>query len=183
MINRKEVIEESLPILSIAAAISILSGVFLGKNEELLRALPGILIIVPSFMSVNGNISSVVSSRLSSALHMGLVKPHFRRSKVLGQTIHSMLIVSVIAFLVLGIAAAAVNILFGAETGTFMIFPIITLTAGLITVLILMFGSIFTSYLVYRHGIDPDNVVVPILTTAGDFVGITMLLLITAVVI
>ncbi len=182
MINTKEVIEESLPVLSVCAAISILSGLFLGKNEEVLRMLPGILIIVPSFMSINGNISSVVSSRLSSALHMGLVKPHFRGSKVLGKTVHSMLIVSVVSFFVLGIAAGVLNNFLGAEV-PIMLFPMITLTAGLITVLILMFSSIFTSYLVYRHGIDPDNVVVPILTTVGDFVGISVLLLITVAVI
>lgn len=183
MINRKEVIEESLPVLSLAAAISILSGVFLGKNEDLLRALPGILIIVPSFMSINGNISSVVSSRLSSALHMGLVKPHFRRSKLLGRNIHSMLIVSVISFLVLGMVAGIVNSMLGKVSVYFLLFPLITLTAGLITVLILMFGSIVTSYIIYRHGIDPDNVVVPILTTVGDFVGISVLLLITGMVV
>ncbi len=99
MIDTKEVIEESLPVLSICAAISILSGLFLGKNEELLRMLPGILIIVPSFMAINGNISSVMTSRLSSALHMGLVKPHFRRSKLLERNIHAMLIVAVISFI------------------------------------------------------------------------------------
>jgi mgtE-like transporter len=183
MINIKEVIEESLPVLSIAAAISILSGLFLGKNEEMLRLLPGILIIIPSFMSVNGNISGVVTSRLSSALHMGLVKPKFRRNKIVETNIYAMLLVSVIAFLVLGIAAATVNSLFGAKYVAFTVFPMITLTAGLLTVLILMVISIFTSYIIYRHGLDPDNVVVPLLTTVGDFVGISILLLITVVVI
>ena len=183
MIDTKEVIEESLPVLSICAAISILSGLFLGKNEELLRMLPGILIIVPSFMAINGNISSVVASRLSSALHMGLVKPHFRRSKLLERNIHAMLIVAVVSFFMLGLAAAMINNFLGAAVINFMIFPVITLTAGLITVMVLMFGSIFTSYLIYRHGLDPDNVVVPILTTVGDFVGILVLLLITAAVI
>lgn len=183
MIDTKEVIEESLPVLSICAAISILSGLFLGKNEELLRMLPGILIIVPSFMAINGNISSVVTSRLSSALHMGLVKPHFRRSKLLERNIHAMLIVAVISFFMLGLAAAMINNFLGAVVINLMIFPMITLTAGLITVMVLMFGSIVTSYLIYRHGLDPDNVVVPILTTVGDFVGILVLLLITAAVV
>jgi mgtE-like transporter len=182
MIDTKEVIEESLPVLTICAAISILSGLFLGSNEDLLRMLPGILIIVPSFMSVNGNISSVVTSRLSSALHMGLLKPHFRRSEILGMTVHAMLIVAVLSFIVLGLVAGMVNSFLGSGVAVIM-FPLITLTAGLITVLILMFTSIFTSYMVYSHGIDPDNVVVPILTTVGDFVGISVLLLITAAVV
>ncbi len=183
MINTKEVIEESLPVLSICAAISILSGLFLGKNEEMLRMLPGILIIVPSFMAINGNISSVMSSRLSSALHMGLIKPHFRKSRVLTKNIYAMIIISIVAFLLLGLAAAMVNSFLGAEYANIMIFPLVTLTAGLITVSILIFSSIFTSYLIYSQGLDPDNVVVPILTTVGDFVGISVLLLITSVVI
>jgi mgtE-like transporter len=114
---------------------------------------------------------------------MGLLKPDFRRSEILGTNIHAMLIVSVIAFLLLGIAAATVNGLMEAEAGNFMMFPLITLTAGLVTVMLLMISSIFTSYLIYRHGLDPDNVVVPILTTVGDFVGISVLLLMTGVII
>ncbi len=183
MIETREVIKESLPVLSVCAAISILSGLFLGKNEGLLKMLPGILIIVPAFNAINGNISSVVSSRLSSALHMGLLKPDFRRSDILGKNIEAMVIVSVVAFFLLGIAAASVDSFMGAEAVSFMMFPLITLTAGLLTVMLLMLGSIFTSYLVYRHGLDPDNVVVPMLTTVGDFVGIFMLLLITGVVV
>ncbi|MCK4823464.1 magnesium transporter, partial [bacterium] len=90
---------------------------------------------------------------------------------------------AVVSFFMLGLAAAMINNFLGAAVINFMIFPVITLTAGLITVMVLMFGSIFTSYLIYRHGLDPDNVVVPILTTVGDFVGILVLLLITAAVI
>lgn len=183
MIDTKEVIEESLPVLTICAAISIFSGLFLGNNLELLKALPGLLIIVPSFMAVNGNISSVMASRISSGLHMGLIKPRFHGSRVLQKNIYAMIIVAVVSFLILGAVAAGINTYAGAEAVNMMLFPAVTLTAGLITVLILMGGSIFTSYLIYRHGLDPDNVVVPILTTVGDFVGISVLLLIAAVVI
>jgi len=183
MIDVKEVLEESLPVLTICAAISVLSGAFLGDNQELFRTLPGILVIVPSFIAVNGNISSVMSSRLSSALHTGLIKPHFRGKGVLRVNIFSMILIASVVFTVLGFVGGAINYAISGEAFSVEVFPMITLVAGLVTVSILLVGSILTSYLTYRRGLDPDNVVVPILTTVGDFVGIVVLLLIAGVVI
>ncbi len=183
MINAKEVIEESLPVLTVCAAISIMSGMFLGNNQELLKALPGLLIIVPSFNAVNGNISSVMASRISSGLHMGLIKPRLHESGMLRTNVLAMTFVAAVSFLLLGLVAAGINSYAGIEMANFIVFPSITFTAGILTVVMLMAGSIFTSYLIYRHGIDPDNVVVPILTTIGDFVGISMLLLIASAAI
>ena len=53
----------------------------------------------------------------------------------------------------------------------------------MLTVLILIFVSMLFSYLTFRKGLDPDNVVVPILTTIGDLVGISVLLIIMGLVI
>jgi len=182
-INAKEILEESIPVLTICVTISVFSGLFLNKNTELLKFLPGLLIIMPSFIAVNGNISSVLTSRLSSALHMGLIKPNFRRTKILLRNIYSMLIVSMVSFPVLGFVAAAANSLFGASKAAFVIFPLITFTAGMITVLLLIFASILFSYVTYRKGLDPDTVVIHLLTTTGDLVGIVVLLVVTGMMI
>jgi len=183
MINTREILQESMPVLFLCAGISVLSGMFLGRNIELLRMLPGIVIILPAFNAVNGNIASVMSSRLSSALHAGLVKPRFTGSRLLSENVYSMLLVAVASFLVLGGAAAALDSLMGSEDVNLIVFPFVTLTAGLITALILILLSIFSSYLTYRHGVDPDNVVVPALTTIGDLVGISSLLLVAVAVV
>ena len=47
MIKPKQVLMESIPVMTIAAGISVFSGLFLSRNEELLRYLPGILIVLP----------------------------------------------------------------------------------------------------------------------------------------
>jgi mgtE-like transporter len=183
MISAKEHIRESVPVLSACAVISIFSGLFMSRNEELLRLLPGILVVLPSFMGINGNISSVVTSRLSSALHMGLIRPDFRRTKVLTNNVYSMVIVALVAFPVLGLVAGLINSFLSGWSVNILLFPLITLTAGMTTVLILMFISMLSSYLTYRHGLDPDDIVVPLLTTIGDFVGIALLLLVTGMVV
>jgi mgtE-like transporter len=179
----REIFEESVPVLTLCAAVSIFSGLFLNKNEAMLKFLPGILIIIPSFIAINGNISSVITSRISSALHMGLISPNFRKTKLLMRNVYSMIIVSLVSFPILGFVAGGLNVLFGASDVGFVIFPLITFTAGMITVLILIFISMLFSYLTYSKGLDPDNVVIPVLTTTGDFVGILVLLLITGLVV
>ena len=57
------------------------------------------------------------------------------------------------------------------------------LAAGMVTILMLIFISIMFSLLTFRRGLDPDNVVVPLLTTIGDLIGISTLLLITGMVV
>ncbi len=182
-INVKEIFEESVPVLTLTAAISIFSGFFLNNNEDVLKFLPGLLIIIPSFIAINGNIASVMTSRLSSALHMGLIKPNFRRTQLLMRNFYSMIFISLVAFPFLGIIAGGVNIMFGGGAEYFMVFPIITFASGMTTALILIFVSMISSYLTYRKGLDPDNIVIPILTTIGDLVGISVLLIITGLVI
>ncbi len=183
MIDARAIYKESIPVLSVCAMISVFSGLFLGNNEDLLKMLPGILVIVPSFNAINGNVSSVIASRLSSALHMGLIKPDFRRSKTLESNVYAMAITSVLSFFMLGLAAAALNSFFGGEAESFFLFPVVTFFSGLVTISVLILLAIFASYMIYRNGIDPDNVVVPILTTVGDFMGIGVLLLITGMVL
>jgi mgtE-like transporter len=183
MIDTKEIFKESVPVLSVCAAISVFSGVFLGDSKALLEMLPGLIIIVPSFMAINGNVSSVMASRLSSALHMGLIKPDFRHTEELESNVKAMLLVSVTSFIILGLAGGTLNVFFGATEESILLFTFVTIAAGLITVAVLMILAVISSYVIYRNGIDPDNIVVPLLTTIGDFVGIVVLLLITGMVI
>ena len=179
----REIYKESIPVLTLTAAISIFSGFFLNNNEDVFKFLPGLLIIIPSFIAINGNISSVMTSRLSSALHMGLIKPNFRRTHLLMRNFYSMIFISLVSFPIIGIIAGALNTMLGGGAAYFTIFPLITFAAGMTTVLILIFVSMLFSYLTYRRGLDPDNVVIPLLTTIGDLVGISVLLIITGLVI
>ncbi|MBN2330923.1 MAG: magnesium transporter [Candidatus Aenigmarchaeota archaeon] len=179
----REIFEESIPVLTLTAAISIFSGFFLNNNEEVLKFLPGLLIIIPSFIAINGNISSVMTSRLSSALHMGLIKPDFRRTSLLMRNFYSMIFISLVSFPVLGLIAGGLNVLFGGGAECMLAFLLITFAAGMTTALVLIFVSMLFSYLTYRRGLDPDNVVIPLLTTIGDLVGISVLLIVTGLVI
>lgn len=174
----KTILKESLPALVLCSAISIGAGFVLYSNEEILFSLPGILVVIPSFINMNGSIISILSSRISSALHMGLIKPRLKRTKTLNKNVLITFFDSVVSFLALGFIAGFFNMILGISGLDFFIFPIVTLVAGFVSIALLSFLSILFSYLSYSKGIDPDNWVIPILTSIGDLVGVFLLFLV-----
>lgn len=173
--SMKTIIKESLPVLLIAGAVSICAGLVLHTNEEILFMLPGILAIIPSFSNMGGSVSSVLCCRLSSALHLGLIHPKLKKTKTLERNVFATMIIGAISFFVLGLVAALFNMAIGLKSLSIMVFPFVTLAAGFLTVLVLISVTVVFSYVSYSKGMDPDNVVIPVLTSMGDFVGIMFL--------
>jgi len=54
---------------------------------------------------------------------------------------------------------------------------LIPMFAGTALVLFLIPATLVVAFLSFKIGIDPDNVVMPTITTIGDFAGILLLLL------
>jgi mgtE-like transporter len=174
----KTILKESVPGLILATAIALGAGLILSINKEFISIIPGILIIIPSFNQMNGAISSVLSCRLSSALHLGLIRPKLHKTKTLTRNIISTYVIALVSFSVFGVIAWLFNTSLSISTLTIVVFPVIVLLAGLITTIVLSILSILFSYLSYSRGIDPDNWVIPLLTSMGDFMGIFLLFMI-----
>ena len=133
---------------------------------------------------MRGNISGAIGSRLGSALHLGLIEPRFKWNPALADNIWASLILNVVMSFLLGIVAAVAYFLFfSADVGdTTLIELVINLTlisliAGTSAGIILTALSVFIAITTYSYGLDPDNVVNPILLTMGDILTVLCLLL------
>ncbi|MBU0530353.1 MAG: magnesium transporter [Candidatus Aenigmatarchaeota archaeon] len=171
------IIKESVPVLILSALIAIGAGLVLSSSEHLISAIPGIIIMIPAFINMNGSLMSVLASRLSSALHMGLIHPKLHRTKTLDRNIISVVIISLVSFLFLGFTGGFLMMLLGLGTINLFFMGIMILVAGMITTTILIFFTVIMSYYLFKKGDDPDNWVIPILTSGSDFIGIILLLL------
>lgn len=180
--SMKSILRQSLPVLLVAGALSITAGLVLHNNSEMLFALPGILAIIPAFNNMGGSVTAVLSCRLSSALHMGLIRPKIRRTKTLQRNVIATLIIAVFSFLALGFIAGSFNFMIGLESIGLISFMILVLASGFLTVLILLTLSVILSYITYSRGIDPDNMVIPVLTSVGDLVGVMFLFVMLTVI-
>jgi len=173
----KHMLEESMPVLVLATSIAVATGLVLSFNRDFISVLPGVLIIIPSFNQMNGAISSVLSCRLSSALHLGLIHPKLHRTKTLDRNVLATYLTALVSFSAFGLIAWMFNTALGTASTNIWVFMGIVLLAGMLTTVALSVMSIMLSYVSYRKGMDPDNWVIPLMTSIGDFMGISLLLI------
>jgi len=159
----------------VTAFVGLAAGFLL--EEYVTRHAAMIIVMVPPLNAMGGNVGGVLGARLSSALHLGVITPDFRGQSSLGTNILASGILGGISFFAVGLAFFAIEYL---ASGSLMIglkMMTIYFFAGLLLVLILIGVTVVSAFISYRRGIDPDNVVMPIVTTAGDLGGISCLLI------
>src|SRR3954449_4209581 len=69
------ILRESVPILLIAGLIDVVAGVTIEKRLESFLAFPALLVLVPPFLEDTGALGGILSARLASKLHLGVVEP------------------------------------------------------------------------------------------------------------
>lgn len=166
-------------ILAVSIAIQAFAGLFLEKSVAALLMTPGILIVLPAFLAQGGNLSSFIASRLSTQLHLGILRPEFA---IQGKAVNEVLIVALLSLVIfpfLGITSFLLEeVLAIPHTPLFNIIRI-TLEAGFLTTLLVAIVLGFSvSIISWRLNLDPDDVTIPILSATADFFGILFLLLV-----
>src|SRR3954466_334281 len=69
------ILRESIPMLLIAGLIDVVAGLTIEKRLESFLAFPALLVLVPPFLEDTGALGGILSARLASKLHLGVVEP------------------------------------------------------------------------------------------------------------
>ncbi|MCL2687142.1 MAG: magnesium transporter [Methanobrevibacter sp.] len=176
------VLRESLLGLLICAIGGLCAGLILGKMEYFLTAFPGLLVIIPGAIGMRGNIFGALGSRLGSNLHIGLLSPEFKRSKILSENILSSLILTLVLSMLLGFIAKIICVIFGFESISLVDFILISIFAGLISSVIMLPVTMLISLKSYENGWDPDNISTPIIAAFGDLFTLPSIILSTIII-
>jgi mgtE-like transporter len=169
--NVNKIVKDSLPVLFPLAIISIFSGQMLNaKATVLITEFPFLLILIPPLIKVGGDTGSILGARLSSALHVGLLNRSVVRNSMLAS-----FIVGTAACLLLGMIICIISVrMNGVGFGTLIG---ICMIAGILQTTIMLGMSTGVAFLSHRIGMDPDDTIIPIITTSADFIGIACILL------
>ena len=145
----------------------VLAGVALATMTRQLMLIPGLFILIPGFLSMRGAVGGSLSSRISSGLFLGVVKPKMTdRIVVSNMAATAMLIM--ICSVILGVFAYYTNLFIFGESNVNMIF--ISAVAGLLSLVMIPINA-YTTLWVFRKGHDPNNIMGPYITTLGDLFG------------
>lgn len=190
--NLRRILAESLPILALSGTAMILVGLALEDRKEAFITFPALLILLPAFLQEGGALGGILSSRLSSKVHLGLLAP---RSLPQPNAFRDFTLIYIFAvgvylfiggashFLAVGLGELGPGVLatFGLEgsrlsPGLLAMLGVSAL-AGFIATTASVVAAYYGSTVSYRLGLDPDTYGIPIITATVDLFGFLSLII------
>ena len=178
----KKIVKHGLPLLTVAVVIEIFAGQILQGRQDMLILFPVFLVSIPVINSVGGNIGSVLGARLASGLHVGYITISLK-DKEMHENLFYSLLIGFITYIILAIVIYYLALLGGLRMGIGLIeFVAILMSTGFLLICVVALMSVLTAFLSFKRGLDPDDIVAPVVTTVGDTLGIVFLFLLIGVV-
>lgn len=167
----KKILLESSIIMLLSGLLDTFSGSILGNSFEGLIGIAGILTMIPAFLEDGGAIGGILAAKFSSALHIGSLEYSLIPPKNARKMFLSMHIIGIIIFSLIGSFAFIISMVIGIEILPIFEMVAISVIAGEILVFIVNLVAYYSSVISFKHGIDPDNVTIPTITSLMDIMG------------
>lgn len=174
----RRILNESIPILVLAIFLDLVAGVAVERQRSDFSEWPALLVMLPGFLSAAGALGGILSSRLASKLHLGLIGPSAvpgRASR--GDLVATLLLALPVYALTAIVAQVASQALDLASPGMGDMLAVAML-GGLVVTVILMFVAYYGTIAAVRFGLDPDTYGIPLVTSSLDLVGAFVLVLV-----
>jgi mgtE-like transporter len=173
-----EAYREALPALGASLVGGLLAGLVLGSMRSDLRAVEGLLVLVPALLATRGNVYGSLGARLATGLHQGLIEPRVRAGdRRIRAAAAAALANGIVASVFAATAAFAVLSALGAPVAGLGRLVGIAVVAGLLSGATLVVVVVTVVFAGYRRGYNPDTLVGPLVTTTGDVFGVLFLLI------
>ncbi len=164
------ILKESLPGLAVSFVLAIIAGVVMEAIKSHFLVFIPLLILLPALNDMIGDYSMILVARLSTFLFAGQITNSCWHSPAVRRLIRT--IVSVAAFnaVYIGIISSLIAFFKGYAFTASSIFKVLEVsvftTFVMLTITILI--TTFTAYYVYERKIDPNNLIMPIMTSIAD---------------
>lgn len=171
-----------LPVLLVLTALELVGGLALGSFEVTLLKYPTLLVLVPVMIGTAGNLGSILSARLSTAFHLGLLSFQPTDEALLGNAITTVLL-AVSVFPLVGAGGWAVAAATGDPRLPAATVVSVALVSGLILAGLAVLVTVAAAYAAYRFELNPDDVVIPVVTNVCDVLGVLVLFAVVQVLV
>lgn len=172
-----QIVRQSAPVLMSMVLISITTGSRLNNSFNfIVNRNPVLLIALPAFINVAGDLAGVFASRLTSMIYAGRLTPNFKPYSLYFLNLFTILAVCLTAFSLVGIVGNVLaGVLFHNSSPWFPTMLTIILAGETATLLMSLVATLIIR-ISYSKGLDPDSITPPVSTTGGDLVGTFTLL-------
>jgi len=167
----REIVRESLPVLLATGVLLIVAGVVIEHRLAVFARYPSLLILVPACLAGAGAIGGILSGRLASKLHLGLIAPTVTPSRSARRDLMLGFVLAVPVFVLIGGLADVAGRVFGFASPGLVDLLTISLTGGLIATALAGLIAYYGTAAAIRLGFDPDTYGIPLVTSTVDLAG------------
>lgn len=173
----RRVLRESLPLLVVAGTIDIFAGLVVEARLDRFLTFPALLVLIPPFLEAAGALGGILSSRLASKLHLGVIVARGRPDAVALLDFSIIFLFAAVTFALTGISAHVASVIVGLASPGVLTIVGISMLAGLMATVSAVGVAYYSAVVTFRRGLDPDNFGIPLITSSMDFVGVIALII------
>ena len=130
---------------------------------------PWAIVLYPAILSAKGVMGGLLSGRLSTALHLGIVHPRFLNNT---KSFYKLIEALVVITFATSFAMSSISLIFGqlflgitlTDFPAILLVVMSTMALGLLLSLI----TIKVAFISFKKGLDPDVIVYPVMSTIAD---------------
>jgi mgtE-like transporter len=148
-----------------------LAGLTVEKRLDEFLVFPALLILIPPFLDASGALGGILSSRVSTKLHLGLVEPSRFSLRPVGEDVLLIVVYALPVFLLVGISANLASVLTGLKGPGVLEMIGVAQLGGLMVTAAAVIVAYYGAVAAYRFGLDPDNFGIPAVTSSLDLFG------------
>jgi len=162
---------ESLPVLFIAGFVSLLAGIVLESSRSDFQTFSVLLVLLPGYLTTAGALGGILSNRLSTKVHLGLVSATSVPSGAARKDIALTFQLALPIFIFLAFIAQLVVISLGESSPGLGWLIVVLFTGGLLSTTFVALVAYYGTLIVVKFGLDPDNHGIPVVSASLDLVG------------
>jgi mgtE-like transporter len=163
----RQTLREGAFIVVMSSVFGSVNGVLLSRLGGSIREIPGLIIMYPALTNSLGNIGSIIGSKMTTDMALGYARGFLEELRDAGRRILQVeapaavihVVFAVISFLIVGP---------GAEGVSFPRLLSVALCTNLISFGVISLFAITSAYMAFERGLNPDNVVIPTITSVSD---------------
>jgi mgtE-like transporter len=163
----QQTLREGSFIVIVSSLFGSVNGLLLSRLGNILARHPGLMAMYPALTNSLGNIGSIIGSKTTTGMALGVTKSAIEDIE---GTLRGIMEVEVPAAFMHVIFAITGYFITGPGThGISLAFLLFTaLGTNLLSFLFIAVFAIFSANLAYKRGLNPDNIVIPAITTLSD---------------
>ncbi len=163
----RQTIREGTTVVVLSSLFGSVNGVVLSRMSGTLTRTPGLMAMYPALTNALGNIGSIIGSQATTGMALGTSRGFREELEDAGREIAKVeapaalmhVVFAFTAWLITGPGAPGVSL------ATLLA---VALTANLLSFGVISVFALYSAHQAFERGLNPDNVVIPAITTLSD---------------